>query len=181
MKGYEEEYLVSDLGRLFSKKSGKYLTPVKTADGYEKVFLSTGGKVKCFRVHRIVAEAFLSGEGSLVHHVDENRSNNAAVNLKYVTAKGHCDFHPTMGVPPPFKGRPGIRVSINTEFKPGNKFRFPAGENNPLAKFKEGEVWLIKKLQRGGVSRSMIAKMFMVKPKKIDCILYGYAWKSVTV
>lgn len=184
IKGYEDRYRVSTLGRVFSVKKNKYLTPVIGKSGYAKVFLSVVGCVKTFKVHRLVADTFLDGHGNLIHHIDENTLNNSIDNLCYVSPSEHFQFHPKMQnallenrTKHPIPR--GTRLSIRTEFKPGNQFRFPSGHKNPRAKFKNEEVMLIKELKQSGVKRGVIAEMFNVVPKRIDCILYGYAWRSI--
>lgn len=50
-------------------------------------------KGKCYKVHRLVCEAFhgspptLNGRGAVCMHVDENAANNRADNLKWGTQK----------------------------------------------------------------------------------------------
>lgn len=96
--GYENLYQTSNLGRARSldrwvkSKSGsvrlckgKILKPGTTKDGYLKVCLCKNGKKKNFRVHRLVAEAFIPNPYNLpeVNHKDENKLNNNAENLEW--------------------------------------------------------------------------------------------------
>ena len=57
--------------------------------GYKRLKLSNSGKHKAFRVHRLVAEAFIPNPDNLpqVNHIDEDKSNNHVDNLEWVTAR----------------------------------------------------------------------------------------------
>lgn len=47
------------------------------------------GKSKTFRVHRLVAEAFIPNPNNLsdVDHIDENKNNNSVENLRWLSHK----------------------------------------------------------------------------------------------
>lgn len=87
IKGYEGLYEVSNLGRIKSLWYGreKILKPYKNKDGYLQVILSKNGKVKNFRVHRLVAEAFIPNPMGLpeINHLDENKANNVINNIEW--------------------------------------------------------------------------------------------------
>lgn len=89
IKGYED-YEVSDTGLVRSLKRGKkkILAPAKNGrTGYLHVNLHKDGKRKCLLVHRLVAEAFVPNPQNLptVNHRDENKLNNEASNLEWLT------------------------------------------------------------------------------------------------
>lgn len=105
IKGYEELYEVSSLGRIrsldrFVKHSNgglknvrggiKVLPPPNKNTGYILVSLYKNGKGWTTSVHRLVAFAFpeICGEyfdGAVVDHLDTNRANNKADNLRWCT------------------------------------------------------------------------------------------------
>lgn len=102
ISGFEGVYQVSDLGNIrgtdrevrFQYGDGRSVTrkvpggAIKSrpdAYGYRLVTLCRNGKPFHFKVHRIVASAFVAnprGEEQ-VDHIDGNRSNNAASNLRW--------------------------------------------------------------------------------------------------
>lgn len=100
VKGYEDLYEVSNLGRVKSlerkKRMGncyglhtikeKILSPYDSY-GYKRVNLSKDCKYKHCQVHRLVAESFLSKpEGDVeIDHIDGDKSNNNVSNLRRVT------------------------------------------------------------------------------------------------
>ena len=92
IKGYEGRYEVSNLGNVRSlnwRKSGlaKKLTPAIDRYGYLQVCLSKNGKQFNGKVHRLVADAFLpTNRNDLqVNHKDEDKTNNRASNLEWMT------------------------------------------------------------------------------------------------
>ena len=84
VKGYEQ-YQVSDKGNVFSKKTQRLLTPKHDTKGYLRVSFSEKGKGHTFKVHRLVAQAFIPNPLNLpqVNHKDENKENNAVENLEW--------------------------------------------------------------------------------------------------
>lgn len=89
VRGFEGYYLVSNLGKVFSLKSNKFLKTSIDKGGYEQVKLQYRGKQCSNFVHRLVAKEFCRGysEGLQVNHIDADRLNNHASNLEWLTAK----------------------------------------------------------------------------------------------
>lgn len=94
ISGYEEKYQVSNLGRVKSlnyRHTGKekILKLCNNGHDYLCVNLYSNGKRKLFRIHRLVAEVFLSNPDNLpiINHKDENKQNNCAENLEYCSVK----------------------------------------------------------------------------------------------
>lgn len=96
IKGYEGLYQVSNLGRVKSleridslghKRKEKILKPRKNKDGYLQVVLCKEGKYKEFRVHRLVAIAFIPNTDNkpFIDHINTIRDDNRVENLRWVT------------------------------------------------------------------------------------------------
>ena len=88
--GYEGLYEVSNLGvvrTLHPRENCCTLKPYITPNGYEQVCLYSGNSRKKMYVHRIVATAFVDNPDNKpqVNHIDENKRNNSAVNLEWIT------------------------------------------------------------------------------------------------
>lgn len=85
--GYEN-YEIFDNGTVWSKSKRKFLSQWRDKKGYNYVTLfSENGSKKNFRVHRLVAIYFLPNIENKpdVNHKDENKDNNSAENLEWVT------------------------------------------------------------------------------------------------
>lgn len=82
-------YEVSDEGRIRNKRTGRKLRVCPDDLGYERVSLKEGNKKYNRRVHRLVAEAFVDcghdHTGLNVTHIDNDRKNNKADNLEWMT------------------------------------------------------------------------------------------------
>ena len=91
--GYDGLYQVSNLGRVKSLRFGKerILKHRPDTQGYLVVTLSKNGKSKTFRVHILVAMAFLNhtikSYRITVKHIDNNKLNNRLDNLERVNRK----------------------------------------------------------------------------------------------
>ena len=97
IKGYEGLYEVSDYGRVRSlnyRKKGvrKVLKCYARLGYYIKVSLAKNGVRKYYRVHRLVAQAFLPQpmEGQTqVEHINTDKRDNRVQNLRWVSPKGN--------------------------------------------------------------------------------------------
>ena len=99
--GFEETHEVSDLGRVrsldrtvragtgFMRHKGRVLTPCHLSDGYPRIQLRVNGCVTTKMLHRLVAEAFHADKRNALHrevdHIDHNRANARADNLRWVS------------------------------------------------------------------------------------------------
>ena len=86
IKGYEN-YMITEDGRVFSKNRNKYMALVKTTDGYWAIGLYMNSKLKSFKVHRLVADAFIPNPlgRKEINHIDGNKKNNHVSNLEWST------------------------------------------------------------------------------------------------
>lgn len=85
IKGFEE-YTVTKTGDVYSHKNGKKkkLKP-ENNHGYLRVALSSQGRSKKFRIHRLVAMSFINNKNNhkCVNHLDGNKKNNCVENLEW--------------------------------------------------------------------------------------------------
>lgn len=108
--GFEGMYQVSTIGRVRSlprdvamrrggreytmHHKGRVLRQVRSKDGYATVQIFKDSKPHTFKVHRLVATAFISNQDNLpeVNHIDGNKTNNTVENLEWCT-KSHNMRH----------------------------------------------------------------------------------------
>ena len=89
IKGYEGLYQVSSWGKVISVKTNKVLSPEINSKGYLRVDLyDSTGKKKHYKVHRLVAEAFIPNPENKpqINHIDGNTQNNSITNLEWCTS-----------------------------------------------------------------------------------------------
>lgn len=94
IEGYNGLYLISSHGRvmsLFANKQ-KIIKQGKTKKGYMIVGITHKAKFKNYKVHRLVAKAFIPNPQNKpeVNHKDLNKANNNVDNIEWVT--GHENF-----------------------------------------------------------------------------------------
>lgn len=92
IRGYEGMYEISNFGTVISRCAGRWKTtmvrkPVMDKDGYLCIVLKKDGHYKGFKIHRLVADAFLDNPNDcpVINHKDHNRANNRADNLEWCT------------------------------------------------------------------------------------------------
>lgn len=88
-------YMVSNLGNIYSKRSKRLLKLSLKKSGYLYVGLSDiHKKISHVRVHRLVATAFIPNPDVLpvVNHKDEDKTNNRVDNLEWCTAKYNANY-----------------------------------------------------------------------------------------
>lgn len=82
-------YIVSNTGRVKNTKTNKEMNPHISNTGYAVISMSTCGKITTTNIHSLVAKAFVENPNkelyTEVHHIDGDKLNNNADNLKWVT------------------------------------------------------------------------------------------------
>lgn len=171
-KGFEDFYEVSDLGRIRRTKPGGRNTYVGkilsgsvnakgTGKGYRHIKLwNYNCQVKCEKIHRLVAGAFLGLdlEDSTVevNHEDTNRLNNRLDNLKIVTHKQNMEH----------------AASNNLMSK-------VYGEQNHASKLTDAQIKDIKLRYGLGISPTEIALKFGITRKSVYNIVTNRTWSYV--
>lgn len=94
IEGFDGIYSVSNYGEVRNNKTGRLMKPIKNEKGYLRVGLTNNGKLKCMRVHRLVAQAFIPNPDNKpeVNHIDFNKENNCVSNLEWVTNQENTQY-----------------------------------------------------------------------------------------
>lgn len=154
IKEYEGLYLVSNYGKVKSKR--KQRKPRLDKYGYPTVSLSKNGIKKHYKIHRLVAIAFLPNEYNkpTVNHKDGNKENNHVSNLEWNTVKEN------------------IIHASNTDLRNYN------GSGNPNVKLTPQEVLAIKSVDYSLISQARISRIYGVGTTQINRIVRNLCWAS---
>ena len=167
IKGYEGLYKVSNFGKIkslgrkvkssngYRLKKEKILKQTEDGRGYNAVHLCKEGKCKQFRVHRIVATAFIRNpkKGEVVNHIDGNKLNNNYLNLEWCTSRQNNIHAIEEGL---WKGH---------------------GVTHYLSKFSKKDVEQIRNEKKKGRTNLEISKEYMVHETTIAKIIRGESYK----
>lgn len=94
------DYLVSNFGRVWSKKRNRLLKAGGSPHRYPQITLTGPDGYKSTTVHLLVAHAFLDGyfDGAFVNHIDGSKNNNVVSNLEWVTHAANMRHASEMGL-----------------------------------------------------------------------------------
>jgi len=132
---------------------GLILKQYDNGNGYLHVVLSMNGKTVTKKVHRLVAETFISNPDNLpeVNHKDCNRANNNVENLEWCTRSYNRQYREKYGVSQTEAlGNPVF--AINLETLEVSHFRSQSEASRKLGVFKQNVNNVIKGIikQTGG-------------------------------
>lgn len=87
-------YKISDDGKLY-KLDDSEIKPFKSNDYLQVCLFDDGHNKHIYNVHQVIAMAFCEDyfKGCVVHHIDENKHNNCANNLKVYSRFEHSRMH----------------------------------------------------------------------------------------
>lgn len=153
--GWEGIYEVSNRGRV-RKLGGQLLGTWLTQQGYVLARLSKPREL--VRVHRLVAEAFVSNPDAkpFVNHLDSNRANNHYTNLEWCTQAENLRHAALAG-----------RMQRN----------YWVGRRSPQAKPSDETASEIRAAYRnGGVSHQYLATAYGISKRSIGRIISGESY-----
>ena len=155
---------VSSAGNLRSLFRGgcKPRSVHRNENGYVIVSLQNKNIRKCFRVHVLVAAAFIGPKPPRmdVNHIDGNKANNEAGNLEYVTRSENHRHAFRLGLAKsPFTGR--------------------IGEKHFAAKLTDRDVISMRELFANGVPRHDLAEKFGLSYYTVWDITTRRSWKHI--
>ena len=86
------DYEVSTEGNVRNMKTGRILKPQTIhTTGYSQVYLSKNGKIRWYKIHRLVATMFIPNpnEYGTVNHINHNKADNRVCNLEWMSIENN--------------------------------------------------------------------------------------------
>ena len=154
---WEGLYSISNLGRVRREPTeAKIMSPFLSRGGYRIVLLSRYARKHKYSVHRLVASHFLKSiPKPTVHHIDGNKTNNIAPNLKYVTPHENSADAALKGL-------------------------YSKGKDHHSVKLTEQQVLDIRRrYSTGKTSHNILAREYRVHPSSIGYICQRRTWKHI--
>ena len=147
-------YIIHRDGRVWSKKTNKFLKPAINHQGYYQLLLDG----KCKRVNRLVAQTYIPNPENKpeVNHKDGNKLNNVVSNLEWCTSSENSKH----------SVENGLQVSLK-------------GEERWNHKLTEEDVNNIKFLNKT-LAQKQVAEMYGVDASLISRIVNNKLWKHVS-
>lgn len=148
-------HCVTKDGKVYSVKSGRFLTSHSNAKGYLRISLWDGQKLLPFTIHRLVAYAYLnldptSGQSSEVNHIDGNKENNCVSNLEICTTQEN------------------IAHSVSEGLRDSQKM------------YSDDEIHTVCKYLEDGFRNKDIVEITGVHPSKVSMIKNGLAYQYIS-
>ena len=163
VKDFENIYQISNKGNIralnYNNKKGcvqNLKVDVSKQNGYCYIRLCNGNTNKHFRVHRLVAEAFIPNPDNLpqVNHKDENKQNNCVDNLEWCSQQYNMNY--------------GTRIKRGSQNRKKGLLQLDL-HNNILQKWTSG----LDAQEALGIQRSHISQCCNNKRKTAG----GYKWR----
>ena len=155
----KDYYTITSEGKISSDNSGLMKTRNKAGSEYQIINLvTTTGNKKAFRVHRLVAMAFIpcdNMDSLQVNHLDGDKKNNKLENLQWCTASENQLHAYKMGLKLPRRG-----------------------EKSNFHKLKTEDIKKIYELRKKGLSQEEIGNIVGCTKSNISCILKGKTWQA---
>lgn len=100
--GYEGIYTIDIFGNVIRVKDKKEMLQQKNKFGYMNVSLRRNGKQKQYKVHRLIAQAFIPNPQNKeqVNHIDGDKTHNVVWNLEWCTCKENINHAVKTGLHP---------------------------------------------------------------------------------
>jgi hypothetical protein len=152
-----KKYEITKCGIIRNKATGAIKSQYISSTGYYMISISTNNKSKPYRVHRLLAENFITKVAgkNCINHKDGNKLNNSLDNLEW------CNHLENM------KHAFNSNLANNT------------GINNGMAKINDDIAKQIKIMLKEKVSQQKIADKFNISRSLVLGINVGRLWKHV--
>ena len=157
IQGYENRYLISSYGRVWSIRTHRWLKYSVPSNGYAQIILCVNFHKRARMIHRLVAEAFLPKiEGKeYINHKDGNNINN----LEWCTCSENQEHVNKMGL----------------------RHNIPYGDKSVMAKLTWDDIHFMREHYKPydeQYNTTMLAKMFNINKSTAHAIIANKRWKE---
>ena len=158
--GYDK-YAVTTCGKVYSLYNNRFLKTALCDQGYPQVTLSSDEGPRAWRVHRLVALAFVPNPANktFVNHLDGDKTNNHAWNLEWCTPSENTQHAFDTGL---------------IEYKPREGSKFSSRQLD------DQTIHSICKMLEEGHRVKDIAETCGVKPQIVSHIRHGDIYRSIS-
>ena len=171
ISAYEGMYKISNTGIVASldryiphPKSGeslikgRILTIQTDANGYKYIHLNKSGKSKAFKIHVLVARAFIKNPKGhpFVNHKDGNKANNNVTNLEWCTQSENEKHAHSIGL------------------------KNHKGENHPISQFSNEQILEVRRMfEKDKLSQREIGRKMNMNYKTVHKIVHRQRWAHI--
>jgi len=156
-------YQISNLGRVKSIERKvphstcgyvsvreRMLKPATDSKGYQRVALAKNKKLKTYKVHRLVAEAFISNDECKpqVNHINGIKTDNTVENLEWCTNQENAQHAANTGL-----------------------WKYKKGHEHHRSALNESQIYRLIAMKNAGYLNKVIAKRFDIS---ISCVKRTY-------
>jgi hypothetical protein len=94
IEGFDGKYGITEDGQVYSFAINAFLKQQTTKKGYRIIDLGRGKNYKHYKVHRLVAQAYIPNPDNLpeINHKDEDKTNNCVSNLEWCTKEYNLNY-----------------------------------------------------------------------------------------
>jgi len=105
IEGYEGLYAVTNQARVWSYRKKKWMVSRANKRGYYSINVSIASKLYHYRLHRLVAEAFIPNplNKPQINHKNGDKSDSIVTNLEWCTPRENLQHACDMGLNSTFK------------------------------------------------------------------------------